>query len=122
MSPSDWENSTPLQIKGDYMAASQNHIMPTTPMGANLIGGGATFRVWAPTAEAVFVNGHFAGVDRFSRDTDPSLQLVKDGNGFWAGFIPGVQEGDRYKFFVVGRGARGFKRDPYARELTTPQD
>jgi 1,4-alpha-glucan branching enzyme len=104
------------------MAASQDHITSTTPMGANLVGGGATFRVWAPAAEAVFVNGRFEGVDRFPEDADPALQLVKDGNDFWAGFIPGVHAGDRYKFFVVGRGAPGFKRDPYARELTTPQD
>jgi 1,4-alpha-glucan branching enzyme len=104
------------------MPASQHHITSTTRMGANLIGGGATFRVWAPTARAVYVNGHFGGVDRFSMDTDDSLRLVDDGNGLLAGFIPGVQEGDRYKFYVVGRGARGFKRDPYARELTTPQD
>jgi 1,4-alpha-glucan branching enzyme len=33
-----------------------------------------------------------------------------------------VQDGDRYKFYVVGKGAKGFKRDPYARELTTPAD
>jgi 1,4-alpha-glucan branching enzyme len=33
-----------------------------------------------------------------------------------------VQDGDRYKFYVVGIGAKGFKRDPYARELTTPAD
>ena len=50
------------------------------------------------------------GVDRFSE------VLTNDGNGFWAGFIPGVKEGDRYKFYVVGRGHSGFKRDPYARE------
>ena len=32
------------------MAASQAHITPSTPMGANLIADGATFRVWAPGA------------------------------------------------------------------------
>lgn len=32
------------------MSASQEHISDGTPMGANLIGEGATFRVWAPAA------------------------------------------------------------------------
>jgi 1,4-alpha-glucan branching enzyme len=74
------------------MAASQTHVASTTRMGANLVGGGATFRVWAPAARAVFVNGRFAGVDRFSKDRDDSLQLVNDGNGFWAGFLPGCKQ------------------------------
>jgi 1,4-alpha-glucan branching enzyme len=30
------------------MAASQDHITASTPMGATLTDGGATFRVWAP--------------------------------------------------------------------------
>jgi len=37
---------------------SQANILPTTPMGANLVdGGGATFRAWAPRATAVHVGG-----------------------------------------------------------------
>jgi 1,4-alpha-glucan branching enzyme len=104
------------------MAASQGFITPKTPMGANLVGGGATFRAWAPAAQAVYVNGRFRGRDHFARDMDPALLLTKDTRGFWAGFLPGVMEGDRYKFYVVGKGAKGFKRDPCARELTTPED
>ena len=42
---------------------------------------------------------------------------MKDANGFWAGFVPGIKDGDRYRFYVVGTGSEGFKRDPYAREL-----
>jgi 1,4-alpha-glucan branching enzyme len=104
------------------MPASQDHIASATRMGANLVADGATFRAWAPAARAVYVNGHFGGVDRFSKDADDALLLTNDGNGLWAGFLPDVKEGDRYKFYVVGRGDSGFKRDPYARELTTPQD
>ena len=37
------------------MAASQDHITTSTPMGATLTGGGATFRVWAPGARHVHV-------------------------------------------------------------------
>ena len=94
---------------------SQANITPTTPMGATVVAGGATFRVWAPRALAVYVNGTFGGVPRL--DQTPDQLLVKDANGYWTGFIAGARDGDPYKFYVVGRGSRGFKRDPYAREL-----
>jgi 1,4-alpha-glucan branching enzyme len=37
------------------MPASQQHITPQTPTGTNLIGEGATFRLWAPAAKEVHV-------------------------------------------------------------------
>jgi 1,4-alpha-glucan branching enzyme len=83
-------------------------------MGANLIDGGATFRVWAPRASEVYACGDF---NDWVRD-DTSL-LVKHGDGRWTGFIDGAHDGDNYKFYVVGAGSEGFKRDPYARELTS---
>jgi 1,4-alpha-glucan branching enzyme len=46
------------------MPASLEHIHPGTPMGANLIAGGATFRVWAPHARAVHVIGDFNNRER----------------------------------------------------------
>jgi 1,4-alpha-glucan branching enzyme len=42
---------------------------------------------------------------------------VKDPNGYWTGIVHGIQDGDLYRFYVVGTGSEGFKRDPYAREL-----
>lgn len=88
-------------------------------MGANLVSGGATFRVFAPNARAVYVNGKFGGADLFHQDKDDSLLLLKKDN-YWTGFLPKVKEGDQYLFFVNGKGMKDFKRDPYARELTTP--
>ena len=82
-------------------------------MGANVVGGGATFRVWAPRAQRVYVCGDFNG---WTRDCD-SL-LLKQGDRRWTGFVAGAKDGDEYKFYVVGEGSEGFKRDPYARELT----
>jgi 1,4-alpha-glucan branching enzyme len=96
------------------MAAAQDYISSQTPLGASLVPGeGATFRVWAPNALAVYISGDFNGWTQQS-----SGQLVNDGQGYWAGFIPGVGEGAAYKFFVDGAGSTGYKRDPYARELT----
>jgi 1,4-alpha-glucan branching enzyme len=86
-------------------------------MGANLVaGGGATFRVWAPRATAVYLNGVFQGVDLLGQTDD---LLMADTNGYWTGFLPNAADGDLYHFFVVGRpgGSSGYKRDPYAREL-----
>jgi len=88
-------------------------------MGANIVLGGATFRVFAPSARAIYINGIFDGVDFFRKDADDSLLLVKK-NNYWTGFVPNVKDGDQYLFFVVGNGFKDFKRDPYARELSTP--
>ena len=100
---------------------SQAHCGAGTPMGANLVaemgvaGGGATFRVWAPRAAAVYVNGVFGGVARLGQTDD--LLMAKDANGYWSGFLAEAAEGDTYGFYVVGEGSQGYKRDPYAREL-----
>ena len=67
-------------------------------MGANLFADGATFRVWAPDATAIYINGVFSGMNAFRKDTDPGLLLQKNGDGRWTGFLDGVKEGDRYKF------------------------
>ena len=97
---------------------SQAHISPTTPMGANLVAsGGATFRAWAPRATAVYVNGTFSGTPKAGQTDD--LLMARDANGYWTGFIAEAAEGDPYHFFVVGAGSRGFKRDPYAREMAS---
>lgn len=97
------------------MPASLNHIHPGTPMGANLVADGATFRVWAPGAHSVHAIGDFNGRHR----NDAGL-LNRDDHGHWLGFISGVRDRDRYMFYVVGDGSEGPKRDPYARELQTP--
>ena len=55
------------------MAASQDHITASTPIGATLTGGGATFRVWAPGALHVHVT-----FDGGGQSPLPSNELVKD--------------------------------------------
>jgi len=94
---------------------SQTNILPTTPMGATLVGGGATFRAWAPRATAVYVNGIFGGVAKNIQTAD--FLMAKDGNGYWTGFLAGAQDGDLYHFWVAGAGSSEYKRDPYAREM-----
>ncbi len=100
---------------------SQANCSAGTPMGATLLGdqglagGGATFRAWAPRATAVYLNGIFDGIP--SRGQADELLMAKDANGYWSGFCASAREGDTYRFFVVGEGSSGYKRDPYAREM-----
>ena len=101
---------------------SLENITSQTPMGGNLLtsGLGATFRVWAPAAREVQV------LWDYSKETDDTWthhrigQLTRIDGGQWAGFVPGLKNGDRYMFHVVGPagGTVGLKRDPFARDLT----
>jgi 1,4-alpha-glucan branching enzyme len=111
------------QRVGHMNRVTQDHISDRTANGAAIVVDssgqtlGVTFKVWGPMAAAVFVNGAFNGVNSFSKDQDPDLLMEKHGE-HWTGFISGAKAGDVYKFFVVGEDGGGFKRDPYARELT----
>ena len=93
------------------MAASQDHITTSTPMGATLTDGGVTFRVWAPGALHVYVS-----FDGGGQVPSPADELVKDqATGHWTGFFPGVADGAKYRYRVEGPGGKGLKRDPWAR-------
>ncbi|HEX4965643.1 MAG TPA: alpha amylase C-terminal domain-containing protein [Thermoanaerobaculia bacterium] len=100
------------------MPASQDHVSPATPIGVTPLPDGATFKVWAPEAQAVYLVWHPAG------EPEPGAQrpgedclLVRDSGGYWTGFFPGVTEGALYRFWTIGPGGEGYKRDPRAREL-----
>lgn len=99
-----------------------DHISGTTPTGGNLLstGEGATFRVWAPAAREVRVLWDYIKAPDGSWSADKAAKLQPTGNGFWGGFVPGLHDGDRYMYYVVGPvgGTEGLKRDPYARDLT----
>jgi 1,4-alpha-glucan branching enzyme len=94
---------------------SQEHISAATPVGTTILEDGACFKVWAPRANAVYLNGIFGGV-AFDVQCGEAL-LTKESTGYWTGFWPGAACGDRYRFWVDGEGSSGYKRDPRAREL-----
>lgn len=89
-----------------------DYITEQTPMGANLIGDGATFRVWGGTAREVHILGPFIGWT-----PSDATRLIPTENGHWWGFVRGAKDRQHYKLWVVGEAGGGFKRDPYAREL-----
>ena len=94
---------------------SQANIDFRTPMGGNVMDSGATFRVWAPRAMQVYLNGTFGGRALTGQSED--LLMARDLSGYWTGFLPGAGDGDFYRFLVIGQDSAGLKRDPYAREM-----
>ncbi len=72
---------------------------------------GVSFAVWAPNAERVSVVGDFNQWDGRRHPMRP-----RGGSGLWEIFIPGLQQGDLYKFEVKSRhhGYLAVKSDPYA--------
>lgn len=71
---------------------------------------GVHFTVWAPNAKCVSVIGDF---NRWDRRRHPMRFL--SGAGVWEIFIPGLGEGEVYKFFVQSRigSHEAEKTDPY---------
>ena len=62
----------------------------TDPNGAE----GWRFAVWAPGATAVEVCGGFDGWER-------GVPMEKADTGVWSAFIPGLAEGDLYKYLSL---------------------
>lgn len=79
---------------------------------------GAQFAVWAPNALSVSVIGDF---NYWDKKTHP-LHVRWDESGIWEGFIPGVNEGACYKYFIVSNtgGYQVEKSDPFARYCEVP--
>lgn len=72
---------------------------------------GTYFAVWAPDAAFVAVMGDFNQWDHYSHTLLPRW----DSSGIWEGFIPGVEAGCLYKYFIrANSGEELFKGDPFA--------
>jgi 1,4-alpha-glucan branching enzyme len=119
-----WDGSTALVrdpysyglIMGEvdlHLFSEGNHLQLYEQFGAHLrkIGDteGVYFAVWAPNAQRVSVVGDFNGWDG---RVNPMRRLV--GSGVWELFLPGVSEGDHYKFEIrTPGGALLLKADPF---------
>lgn len=83
-----------------YMEADEENHVPE----------GYRFAVWAPNAASVSLVGDFNG---WSVGKNPLKKL--DGTGVWHLFVPGMQEGTRYKYAITSKdGTTALKADPYA--------
>ena len=103
------------------MQVDTTRVTTASAMGATVTAQGTGFRTWAPNAKSVAV---VAGDALATASNDPSWHpapedgLAPLGDGSWGGFVAGIGNGDAYMFFIEGTGSSGWKRDPYARELT----
>ena len=72
---------------------------------------GTYFAVWAPNATAVYVKGNF---NDWNNETH-LLKVRQDSSGIWEGFIPGIHQGEVYKYHIHGyKGVKLDKGDPFA--------
>ena len=96
-----------------YLLGQGEHLESYRVLGAHLrtLNGieGTSFAVWAPNAQRVSVVGDF-------NFWDGRIHMMRrlGGSGIWEIFIPGVEEGDHYKFEIRGPfGDVSLKTDPF---------
>ena len=77
---------------------------------------GVSFAVWAPSASRVSLVGNFNGWDARYHPMRPL-----GASGVWELFLPGLGEGELYKFAITDRfGRTHFKTDPYGTFFEAP--
>ncbi|NGN69405.1 1,4-alpha-glucan branching enzyme [Streptomyces sp. A7024] len=87
---------------------------PTTVDGVT----GTRFAVWAPNAQGVRIAGSF---NYWDATAYPMRSLGS--SGIWELFVPGLGEGDLYKFEITKPdGGKTLRADPMARRTETPPD
>ncbi len=79
---------------------------------------GVYFAVWAPNAKFVGVTGNF---NDWYKHSHP-LFVRQDESGIWEGFIPGLKQGDLYKYYIESNynEFKIEKGDPFAFMWETP--
>ncbi|NJM30530.1 MAG: 1,4-alpha-glucan branching protein GlgB, partial [Rhizobiales bacterium] len=98
----------------DYYVAQGTHLRLYDKFGAHIIdhegATGTHFALWAPNAKRVSVIGDFN-----SWDGRRHVMRLRQGTGVWEIFIPGVGEGAKYKYEIIGQGGDRLplKSDPY---------
>ena len=104
-----------------YLLGEGTHTRIYDRLGAHLMHlgsvSGVHFGVWAPNAERVSVVGDFNGWDGRVHP----MRLL-GASGVWEIFIPGIPDGQRYKFEIRSRlhGELLLKADPYGFAFEVP--
>ncbi|MEV8630501.1 1,4-alpha-glucan branching enzyme [Streptosporangium sp. NPDC051023] len=79
-------------------------------LGAHTTVAGTTFAVWAPSARDIRVVGDFNGWHGLAHHMNPA-----GSSGVWELFVPGVGDGCRYKYEILGADDRWRRKgDPLA--------
>lgn len=104
-----------------HLLAQGRHEQLASCLGAHPLSvegvAGTRFAVWAPNAQRVSVVGNFN-----EWDGRRHVMRLRPECGVWEIFLPGVEEGARYKFELVGRDGSLLpqKADPVARRTELP--
>ncbi len=103
-----------------YLFAEGNHYRMFEKLGAHAcpVDGvaGVNFAVWAPNAQRISVVGPF---NRWDGRRHP--MRLRPGSGIWELFVPGLGEGELYKFEILPRTGPAFlKTDPHAFHTEIP--
>ena len=103
-----------------YLFNEGSHLRLWDHLGARLTThdgvDGCAVAVWAPNATGVSLVGDVNGWDGATHPLSP-----RGVSGIWEGFIPGMGQGDAYKFRVAGAdGVTRDKADPFAIHTETP--
>jgi len=118
-----WEEEDPYRFSpmlGEmdlHLIGEGNHFEKYNILGAHVREhegvNGVGFAVWAPAADRVSVVGnfnHWNGCEHQMR--------VRGSSGIWEVFIPGLCEGETYKFELRAKNGDVFeKTDPYAQQM-----
>jgi len=96
---------------GDGIDGTPDLAPPASPgLGGTVTPTGATFRVWAPHADAVAVTGDF---DNWAG----THALTRDASNVWSGDVDGATAGQHYRYLVTQGGQVWKRSDPRARAL-----
>ena len=96
-----------------YLFNEGSHYRIYEKLGAHLVQNGREqgtyFAVWAPAAREVFVIGDFNSWNRHSHPL-----RSRGSSGIWEGFIPGLNKGTLYKYYIISHhhGYTVEKADP----------
>ena len=106
--------ASPYSEYDRYLFHQGTHYESYTFMGGHLVAEngvqGARFAVWAPNAQRVSVVGDFNNWDGRRHPMEKMPQ-----SGIWALFVPGLKEGDLYKYEILTKeGHLLLKADPFA--------
>lgn len=101
-----------------YLFGQATHYDIYKKMGAHLMTvkrkKGAMFDLWAPGAKRVWVFGTFNDWDETGCEME---RLEPTECGIYELFVPGVQQGDMYKYLIeTAEGKLLYKADPYANQ------